>query len=88
MSRDVNHEEMACQELVEVVTDYLEGALSERERMRFERHLQGCDGCRSYLEQMRTTIRLTGRLTPRSLSPAMRDRLLRAFRDWKSDPDR
>jgi anti-sigma factor RsiW len=84
----MNYDEMACQELVEVVTDYLEGALSDRERIRFERHLEGCEGCRSYLEQMRTTIRLAGRLAPESLSPAMRDRLLRAFRDWKRDPAR
>lgn len=84
----MNRDEMACRELVEVVTDYLEGALSDRERMRFERHLEGCEGCRSYLEQMRTTIQRTGRLTPEALSPAMRDRLLRAFRDWKSDPAR
>jgi anti-sigma factor RsiW len=78
---------MACQELVEVITDYLEGALSERERKRFERHLQRCDGCRSYLDQMRTTIRLTGRLMPEFLSPTMRDRLLRALRDWTSALD-
>ena len=88
ISRDVSNGEMACQELVEVVTDYLEGALSERERLRFERHLHDCDGCRKYLEQMRRTIQLTGRLTPASLSPTMRDRLPRAFRDWKRDPAR
>lgn len=87
MTRDAN-DEMACRELVEVVTDYLDSALSERDRMRFERHLEGCNGCRSYLEQMRTTIRLAGRLTPESLSPAMRERLLRVLRDWKSDPSR
>jgi anti-sigma factor RsiW len=78
-------DDMACRELVGVVTDYLESALSERDRMRFERHLETCTGCRSYLEQMRTTIRLAGRLTPESLSPLMRDRLLRVLRDWKSD---
>ena len=86
--RNVSHHEMACQELVEVVTDYLDGTLSAGERRRFERHLKDCEGCRTYLEQMRTTIRLTGRLTQASLSPTMRDRLLRSFRDWKSDPAR
>ena len=80
--------ELVCQELVELVTDYLEGALSERDRARFEDHLRRCEGCQAYLEQMRATIRLAGRLTPDSLAPAMRDRLLGAFRDWKRGPAR
>jgi hypothetical protein len=84
MSREAD-DEMACRELVGLVTDYLESALSERDRMRFERHLETCTGCRSYLEQMRVTIRLAGKLTPESLSPLMRERLLRVLRDWKSD---
>ena len=76
-------DEMACQELVEVITEYLEGTLDAVERRRFEQHLSTCPGCRSYLEQMRTTIRLTGMLRPETLSPATRQGLLDAFRGWR-----
>jgi len=74
-----------CQEMVELVTDYLEGALSWRERRRFERHIAGCDGCRTYLEQMRQTLRVLGRLDEETISPEARDALLHAFRDWNAE---
>jgi len=77
-------EQLDCQELVELVTDYLEGALPPDDRARFEAHLVPCDGCRTYLEQIRTTIELSGRLTPEQLDPAAEAALLGAFRDWKS----
>ncbi len=77
-------EQLSCQELVELVTDYLEGALAPVERARFEAHIEPCDGCRTYLEQIRTTIELTGRLTPEQLEPAAEAALLDAFRDWHS----
>lgn len=77
--------EMTCKELVEVVTDYLEGTLPEDMRTRMERHLSGCDGCTNYLEQMRQTIRLTGHVLEENLSPAQREDLLRLFRDWKKN---
>jgi predicted anti-sigma-YlaC factor YlaD len=77
-------EELTCQELVELVTDYLEMALPEGEMARFEEHLAGCRGCRQYLDQMRTTIRLVGRLREVDLSPPARDELLALFRDWKA----
>ena len=76
-------EALSCQELVELVTDYLEGALPAEDMARFEEHLAPCDGCRNYLEQMRETIRLVGTLTPASLSPEAEGALLAAFRDWK-----
>jgi anti-sigma factor RsiW len=76
-------EELACRELVELVTEYLEGALPAAERARFEAHLTGCDGCRTYVEELRETIRLAGHLEPDTLSPEARDGLLAAFRDWK-----
>ena len=72
-----------CREMVELVTDYLEGALSRRERRRFERHIAGCDGCTAYLEQMRATIALTGRLTEEEIPPGALEALLREFRDWR-----
>jgi anti-sigma factor RsiW len=74
---------MICRELVELVTDYLEGALPEEERVRFEEHLSACDGCTAYLEQMRQTIRLTGMLSEEDVPPEARERLLEAFRGWK-----
>jgi anti-sigma factor RsiW len=77
-------EQLSCQELVELVTDYLEGALLPAERDRFEEHIARCDGCRVYLEQMRRTIELTGRLTPDAVSPDAERALLDAFRGWRS----
>jgi anti-sigma factor RsiW len=76
---------MTCKELVELVTDYLEGALAPDVRTRMEKHLSGCEGCTHYLEQMRETIRLTGQVDEDSLTSAQRDDLLRLFRDWKRD---
>jgi anti-sigma factor RsiW len=75
--------DMACAELVEVITDYLEGKLPARDRRRLEAHLGACDGCDAYLEQMRTTISLTGRLREEDVPPELEERLLAAFRDWK-----
>jgi anti-sigma factor RsiW len=74
-----------CQEFVEVVTDYLEGAMSAADHARFERHLRQCDGCDRYLAQIRRTIELTGALTVADLDALgfeARDRLLHAFRDF------
>jgi anti-sigma factor RsiW len=76
---------IACRELVELVTDYLEGALSPDLRARFDNHIAGCDGCTTYLEQMRETIRLTGTLREQQISPEARVALLHAFRGWASN---
>jgi len=75
-------DDLACQELVEIITDYLEGTLSDAERERFEAHLEICEGCRRYVDQMRTTIRVVGTLTEDDLDPAARDQLLQLFREW------
>jgi predicted anti-sigma-YlaC factor YlaD len=75
--------ELTCKELVELVTDYLEGALSPTDRARFEEHLSMCTGCRNYVEQLRDTLRLVGTLTEDHLSPRVRDDLLGAFRTWR-----
>ena len=75
--------ELACAEVVEVITDYLEGRLSARDRRRFEAHLTGCDGCDAYLEQMRQTIKLSGRLREEDIPERTRNVLLDAFRKWK-----
>lgn len=75
---------LACQELVELASDYLEGGLSSADRARIEAHLRACDGCTEYVAQMRRTIELTGRLVPEALDPAAREQLLVAFRQWKA----
>lgn len=76
-------EGMTCQELVELVTMYIEMMLSSEERRRFETHLIGCQGCMNYLNQMRDTIHAVGTLREDGIPPETRDRLLDAFRDWK-----
>jgi anti-sigma factor RsiW len=77
-------EQLSCQELVELVTDYVEGALSPDERALFEHHIGRCTGCHEYVEQMRTTIELTGSLSPDAVPPDAAERLLAAFRDWNA----
>ncbi len=78
-------DDLACQQVVELVSDYLEGALPRSERRRLERHLRGCPNCSAYLEQMRVTIAVTGRLTPEDLSPEARDEFIDLFRSWRAD---
>jgi anti-sigma factor RsiW len=75
---------MKCREMVELMSDYLEGALSPRDRERFEEHISGCDGCRGYLAQMRRTVRVVGRLTEDAIPAHVQRELLTAFRDWKT----
>jgi hypothetical protein len=73
---------LTCAEFVELVTDYLEGALDGPTERRFVEHAGLCPGCATYLDQIRDTIAETGRLTPEALDPEVRDRLLEAFRGW------
>jgi anti-sigma factor RsiW len=75
---------LTCRELVELVTDYLEGVLPQLERARFEDHLAGCGPCTKYLAQMRETLSLVGRLTEESLSADGREALLATFRGWRN----
>jgi predicted anti-sigma-YlaC factor YlaD len=76
-------EEMTCKELVELVTDYLEGVLPPHDRVRFEDHLKQCEGCETYLDQMRSLIRTLGKLSEDSIPAAARQTLEDAFRSWK-----
>jgi anti-sigma factor RsiW len=73
---------MSCRELVELLTAYLENALSVEDRMRFETHISGCDGCTTYLEQMHMTIELTGSLRVDDVAPEAEQALLAVFREW------
>jgi anti-sigma factor RsiW len=75
--------ELACQGVVELVTAYLEDALDPGDRERFEEHLVFCDGCENYVEQVRTTIRLTGR-AEHELPAELEAQLLEAFRGWRA----
>ncbi len=75
--------EISCKELVDLVTDYLEEALSEEARVKFEQHLSECGYCTAYFKQMQTTITLTGKLAEDNLSLPARDELLNVFRNWK-----
>ncbi len=77
--------EFVCQEMVELITDYLEGALSRSQRRRFEAHLAACEHCSEYLEQMRVTIRATGQLRAEDLTPAMREDFGALYRSWRSE---
>ena len=74
---------MTCQDVVELVTAYLEGTLSAEDRELFEQHLELCDGCERYLRQMKRTIELIGEVQEDSLSPRTRQQLLDAFTGWK-----
>ncbi len=75
-------EDLSCQELVELVTGYFDGALPPQQRARFEAHVAGCDACATYLEQMRTTLALTRASAPLHERPEV-SALLEAFRSFK-----
>ena len=76
---------MNCNEFVELVTSYLEGALDAETERRFIQHIPECAGCDRYLDQIRTTITALGELPAEHLDPDVRDELLFAFRNWRAD---
>jgi anti-sigma factor RsiW len=80
--------ELTCAELVELVTDYLEGALPVDDAERFEEHLVLCPGCTAHFDQMRAAIDVAGRLREDDLAPELADELLHAFRGWKTATER
>lgn len=77
------HDDMPCIELVELVTDYLEGALSPPERARFEAHLAICEDCVTYVEQIRRAVEAAATLPPEGPPPPVRHALLAAFRELR-----
>jgi anti-sigma factor RsiW len=77
--------DLECQQVVELVTDYLEGVLSRSDRRRFETHLRGCPNCTKYLEQMRATIRATATLHSDDLTPEVRREFTELFRRWRDE---
>ncbi len=74
---------MTCKELVELITEYLEGGLSASDRLRFEQHLDRCSSCRLYVAQMRQAILVVGQLSEESVPDDAKALLLRVFNDWK-----
>lgn len=78
---------LVCQEMVELITDYLEDALPRSQRRRFDAHLAGCEHCTEYLEQMRATIRLTGQLRAEDMTPEMREEFSDLYRRWRSQEE-
>jgi anti-sigma factor RsiW len=76
----IDPHDMMCQELVEVLTDFLDGTLGAHDRARLEAHLAICDDCQVYLEQFETTIALADKAGEPELSLQLRNNLLRAFR--------
>lgn len=75
---------MTCREVVELMTGYLDGALSMADRAKFEKHISSCDGCRAYLAQLRTARMLMGRIADEPVPEPLKVELMNAFRDWKS----
>jgi len=75
---------LTCREVVELMTDYLDGFLSASDRARFEDHIQGCDGCRAYLAQMRKARSLMGRAGEEPMPEPLKAELMTAFRSWKA----
>jgi anti-sigma factor RsiW len=83
MSADVEH--LTCKQLVDLLTDYLEGAVDAQQRADIERHIVFCRGCANYVEQMRGTIDLLARIAADEPEDAPADDLLAVFRDWRDD---
>ena len=79
---------LTCQQMVELVTEYLDGAMEPRRRARFEEHLAGCGGCTAYLAQFRTTVALVGRLDVDDVPAPVMGELLSAFRTWADERSR
>jgi len=75
---------LVCRQAVALVTDYLDGALSRADRDRFEAHIADCPHCRTYFEQIRTTIALTGQVRPDDLDPQAQDDLIALYRQWRA----
>jgi anti-sigma factor RsiW len=81
----LRRKDIVCQQAVELVTDYLEGALSRADRRRFEAHLRACPNCTAYVEQIRLTISLAGHIETEELTPEARQELGDLFRRWRSE---
>jgi anti-sigma factor RsiW len=77
--------QLVCQQAVELMSDYLDGSLTRRNRRRLEKHLAACDACTAYLEQMRATIAMSGVVGPEDLAPEVLETLTDLFRRFRED---
>ncbi|MGH9119825.1 MAG: anti-sigma factor family protein [Acidimicrobiales bacterium] len=77
------HRSLVCRQAVELLTDYLEGALSRRDTARLEAHLAACEHCSTYLDQLRRTIDTLGQVEPETLTPEVQDELVRLYQRWR-----
>jgi anti-sigma factor RsiW len=77
--------DLVCKQAVELMSDYVDGALPRRTRRRLERHLAGCDACNEYLEQLRATIAVTGSAAPEDLDPDVLDGLTDLYRRYRDE---
>jgi anti-sigma factor RsiW len=75
---------LTCQDLVELVTEYLEGALSDVDRARFDEHIELCPMCQVHLEQLRVTVRELGQLREHDIDPDILVEMQERFRDWRA----
>jgi anti-sigma factor RsiW len=75
---------MTCKQIVELMTDYLDGFLSPSLHARFEQHISGCDGCSAYLTQLKTARMLIGRTATEPVPEPLKAELMNAFRNWKA----
>ncbi len=76
---------LSCQDVAEIITEYLEGEMSVPKRIRFHMHVGLCKDCRNYLQQMKYTVQTLGKIPAEPISPETREALLERFRDWKKD---
>ena len=81
----LRRKDIVCQQAVEMITDYLEGALSRRDRRRLEAHLRACPNCSAYLEQIQLTIKMTGTMEAHDLSPEAQAELTDLYRRWRTE---
>ena len=82
---NANQKELNCQEVVELVTDYLEQVLLPEKQAQFEEHIEECPGCDTYLEQVQQTIMMLRKLSEQQTFPETKQDLLEIFRNWKHD---
>ncbi|HXZ04804.1 MAG TPA: zf-HC2 domain-containing protein [Ktedonobacteraceae bacterium] len=80
---NANQKELSCQEVVELVTDYLEQALLPEKQAQFEEHIANCPGCNTFLEQVQQTIMMLRKLSEQQAFPETKQDLLEIFRNWK-----
>ncbi len=83
---NLNMDNLSCQEVVELVTDYLEQALLPEKRIQFEEHIVDCPGCLTYIEQVQQTIVMLRNLAKQPMFPETKQELLEIFRNWKRGP--